>query len=183
MGNNPNIYGDPDGRDIIMMIDKQGAGGLGHMGMLIGDEASGWYYYSHNGSGGGAFGPSVTPADGVLYESLQHFFNVGNFDNDGKKLYEKAIRFKSKEPVLSDWLMRKKASELVNSYYILGINDCRTTVVRTMREGIDFYKTIIFSRIPRIDFSHKKMFGAEVSTSRTSVEVGQIQVNGWEYAD
>lgn len=48
-GNNPVKYIDPDGRDIIHLLDPDGAKGFGHSAALIGDNENGWLYYSNNG--------------------------------------------------------------------------------------------------------------------------------------
>lgn len=44
--NNPINAIDPDGRDVIFLIDKQGAGNNGHMGMLFQDSKGAWYHFS-----------------------------------------------------------------------------------------------------------------------------------------
>ncbi len=41
---NPTKYIDPDGKDVVILIAKDGAGGLGHMGSLIQDKSGNWYY-------------------------------------------------------------------------------------------------------------------------------------------
>ncbi len=53
MGNNLK-YGDPDGRDIIVLIDSKAVGGLGHAAVLIGNDKDGWRYLSMNGTGEGS---------------------------------------------------------------------------------------------------------------------------------
>jgi hypothetical protein len=35
---------DPDGKDVVILIAKDGAGGMGHMGALIQDKSGNWYY-------------------------------------------------------------------------------------------------------------------------------------------
>lgn len=48
-GNNPVKYTDPDGRDIIHLLDPDAAMGFGHSAALVGDNKNGWLYYSNNG--------------------------------------------------------------------------------------------------------------------------------------
>ena len=48
---NPINATDPDGRDVVFLIDKKAAGGNGHMGMLLQDKSGAWYYMSQGGEG------------------------------------------------------------------------------------------------------------------------------------
>nr|MBK9649932.1 RHS repeat-associated core domain-containing protein [Bacteroidota bacterium] len=43
---------DPDGKDIIFIIDREAAGTAGHIAVLIGNEKTGWRYVSINGTTG-----------------------------------------------------------------------------------------------------------------------------------
>ena len=76
MGNNPILYGDPDGRDIIILNSSMAVGGLGHAAVLIGNDRDGWRYVSKNGTDKnlgtlfGLSGPSRSPDLGnVKYDS------------------------------------------------------------------------------------------------------------------
>jgi RHS repeat-associated protein len=42
--NSPLIVIDPDGKDVVILIAKDGAGGMGHMGALIQDKGGNWFY-------------------------------------------------------------------------------------------------------------------------------------------
>lgn len=53
MGNNPLIYTDTPGDSIILLIDRQGAGGNGHMGILFQDADGVWNYASQGATGAG----------------------------------------------------------------------------------------------------------------------------------
>lgn len=44
--NNPLNAIDPNGKDVVFLIDKEGAGGKGHMGMLFQDVKGNWYLFS-----------------------------------------------------------------------------------------------------------------------------------------
>jgi hypothetical protein len=57
-GNNPVKYTDPDGRDIILLVDPDGAPApapigdrvtFGHSAALVGNDEDGWLFYSNNG--------------------------------------------------------------------------------------------------------------------------------------
>jgi RHS repeat-associated protein len=50
--NNPVNAIDPNGKDVIFMIDKKSAEGNGHIAVLVGNENNGWTYVSINGTGG-----------------------------------------------------------------------------------------------------------------------------------
>ena len=50
MGNNPSLFADPDGKDIIVLNETSGAGGQGHAALLVGNFKDGWYLYSKNGT-------------------------------------------------------------------------------------------------------------------------------------
>lgn len=52
--NNPLNAIDPDGRDVVFLIDKEGAGGRGHMGMLFQDKAGAWYYFTQGAAENGS---------------------------------------------------------------------------------------------------------------------------------
>ncbi len=61
--NNPINAIDPDGRDVILLIDKQGAGGKGHMGMLYQDGNGSWYYFSQGATGNPSTSGMVTASN------------------------------------------------------------------------------------------------------------------------
>lgn len=48
--NNPLNNIDPDGKDVIILNDKHAVGGMGHNGMVIGNDKTGWVYYSKDGA-------------------------------------------------------------------------------------------------------------------------------------
>ena len=48
--NNPLTIVDPDGRDIVVLINSDGASGLGHMAILIQDKKGVWHLWSKNGT-------------------------------------------------------------------------------------------------------------------------------------
>ena len=54
--NNPVKYIDPDGKDVAILIAKNGAGGRGHMGAVIQDERGNYYYMTLGGDVEGSSG-------------------------------------------------------------------------------------------------------------------------------
>jgi len=64
--NNPLKIIDPDGKDIVFLLDREAANGFGHAAVLIGNETSGWKYVSINGTGGGnPWGKNRNPDSGM----------------------------------------------------------------------------------------------------------------------
>jgi hypothetical protein len=72
-GNNPVKYTDPDGNDIILLVDPDGAPApapiddnitFGHSAALIGNDEDGWLFYSNNGPNGISIGE---------YKSVEEF--------------------------------------------------------------------------------------------------------------
>ena len=45
---------DPDGQDVVFLIDKEGAGGNGHMAMLFQDKTGNWLYFSQGAAEDGS---------------------------------------------------------------------------------------------------------------------------------
>ena len=91
-GNNPVKYTDPDGRDIIHLLDSdRGRSGIpilnkiafGHAAALIGSDEKGWLYYSNDGA---------TSTDVQWFDSFDSFFetysngrqNPFNFKENGR---------------------------------------------------------------------------------------------------
>ncbi|MCT4688517.1 RHS repeat domain-containing protein [Vallitalea sp.] len=48
--NNPIRVIDPDGKDVIVLGNSNGAGGVGHQAVLIGNNKGGWVYISKDGA-------------------------------------------------------------------------------------------------------------------------------------
>ncbi|MFP3040752.1 hypothetical protein LQZ19_02915 [Treponema primitia] len=74
-GNNPIKYTDPDGRDVILLLDPDGAPApgpigdivqFGHSAALVGNDEDGWLFYSNNGPNGISVGE---------YSSVEEFKN------------------------------------------------------------------------------------------------------------
>ena len=61
--NNPIGNIDPDGRDVVILIAPQGAGGWGHMAMIIQDGKGNWFYYTQGAAE--AAGVSKMASQGV----------------------------------------------------------------------------------------------------------------------
>jgi RHS repeat-associated protein len=85
--NNPINVIDPDGRDIIFIIDKESASKNGHIAVLIGNEKTGWKHVSMNGTGAGAkpWGKSKNPDLGTSIVD-----DKGRMISDPKKAIQRA---------------------------------------------------------------------------------------------
>jgi len=87
MGNNPIIFGDPDGRDIVILVAANGGMfGSGHMGMLIGSDATGWNYLSKEGTQGSKFralvGGPPKPPELILVQKGEGYATIDDFFKD-----------------------------------------------------------------------------------------------------
>ena len=86
-GNNPIRYIDPDGRDIIILNRSYGAGGFGHNAILIGNDKTGWTYFSKDGKN--PVNGRYNPETGYRANSLDSFNEQKNIDaNNEKSEYE-----------------------------------------------------------------------------------------------
>lgn len=137
MGNNPTIYGDPDGRDIILLNDAQGATlGAGHSALLIGDDENGWVFISKEGrrkdlplwkSNDVMGGPALPPAERE-YDSFEDFLNDKKFSH-----YERGLRFKTtREQDLAAIEMAKKDAR---SWYNFRYSNCGHTCGKTLEDA------------------------------------------------
>jgi RHS repeat-associated protein len=82
VANNPIVAIDPDGKDIIILLDKNAAGNAGHQAVLIGNNRDGWTYISKDGAEEGKSGAIGKSRFVVMtFSSIEDFRNsVHNFD-------------------------------------------------------------------------------------------------------
>jgi RHS repeat-associated protein len=140
MRNNPIVYGDPDGKDVIILNDRNGASGFGHGAILV-SKGDVWYLYSKNGTEmHGNYGESYNPDDGVMVGSLDDFFN-GEFNKDskGNTLYDRALLIHTDAE--TDAAIMEAASREVRSYYKLIGASCQDVWNCALdKAGLDFYQ-------------------------------------------
>jgi RHS repeat-associated protein len=118
--NNPVWSKDIDGKDIIVLLDKEGASGNGHMAALIGNDKNGWALYSKNGAKNGfIFGNSKYQAGEKKYGNLKDFLIDKN-----KLQIRYDLGFQIPTTTDQDEKMKKAAFYQAKSYYHLLSNSC-----------------------------------------------------------
>jgi len=168
-GNNPVKYVDPDGRDIILLVDPDGAPlssvgeripfgdriTFGHSAALVGNDDDGWLYYSSNGPNNISIG---------IYSSLEEFREQYperephfNFSHE-QRLFttpEQDQRMKAKALELANVTMdqiREGENYLVVPHplgnpYRIASNNCAHHVAQIARAG---GQHSIYTNIPRL---------------------------------
>jgi len=142
--NNPINAVDLDGRDIIVLLDKEGANGAGHSAVLIGNDKTGWKLYSKNSGQFKVFGKSEYQ-DGIDYATLSDFYK--DTHDEYQKRYESGFRIETNEK--EDEIMKNAASKQVKENYLLCGNSCIDTS-RDALNSIGLYSGS--SPIPNIRF-------------------------------
>lgn len=79
--NNPLSNIDPDGRDVVVLNDKEGAYGFGHNAVVVGNDDDGWTYYSYDGDG------KYTETSYDTYSQFE--------ESDLSERYERKVRFET----------------------------------------------------------------------------------------
>jgi len=115
-GNEPVGRLDWDGRDIIALIDWEGANGNGHAAVLIGSEEDGWEYFSKDGGKYLIVGESD--------DDIRHFESLAEFVKEAKTKdflgrYDNAFLIPTTKK--EDQAAKKAAKEAAKStYYVVG---------------------------------------------------------------
>ena len=121
---NPGRFIDPDGEDVIVLSAPNGAHYAGHSAVLIGNNKTGWTYYSKDGTtaSNGLIGQSK-PDEGRHFNSLKEFSEkINNEDAHRDKPYTQAYQITSTSE--QDQKMMTAADKAVKSDYIIGAQDC-----------------------------------------------------------
>lgn len=164
VANMPIVAIDPDGRDIIVLSDKQGAGKLGHQAILIGNNSTGWTYISKDGSPDGrtaAAGKPIfvvqkfntiedfrnSPHNFELVDGQYHSNSKGKandnvtfkLDENGNKIqrYDEAFYIGTTQAngTSTDAASIEAASKSASSFYCLAIGDCSDVVTAALSVG------------------------------------------------
>ena len=117
-------------QDVIVLFDTKAVSGFGHTAVLIGDDISGWRYYSSNGTDGffGIHGAEKNPDIGLFFKDLSHFNNSNLGYN-----YNKRVRIATTAE--EDEMARNIARERVMDGYTAIGNSC-LDVSRDVVNGI-----------------------------------------------
>jgi hypothetical protein len=150
--NNPLRLVDPDGRapqDIIVLNNPNGAGGFGHMAMLVGDDKNGWTFiskegrnkepwYSNEVSGGPALKPLIKE-----FKTLEDFRNA---QKDDKNLggYTEDVRLNTTPE--QDKKAKETTTDSAESWYSVLFANCADAVSDGLKSaGLDpGYNTTTF---------------------------------------
>lgn len=159
--NNPTNAIDPDGRDVVFLIDKEGASGKGHMGMLFQDKSGGWNYFTQGAAENGSFSGFVSGSNytgGVGIMPMQTVTSSGDIikmtkaealafvqsgSADGTK-YDNSITLKTTSK--QDGIITSNAYSLQSDFrtkkeeYNVYTNNC-TDAVQDVVEGAKGIKT------------------------------------------
>ena len=125
------------GDDVVVVLDRDAVKGLGHTGVLIGNDQSGWRLYSKDGADGGGFSGDPTWTNSVsagqttgpryaTFETLDSFFDNPTFSDR----YEAAVRieFEPGDNPNRGAAAGQAAERILNEDYHLMQSSCATTV-------------------------------------------------------
>ena len=131
--NNPSCIIDPNGDSLVVLLQPDGAQSsgqdFGHAAELIGNEHSGWRYYSKNGAKGSVYGigPSDHPDIGTkIYKNLAAF-------RSKNKKYKQGYLIESNSE--TDLKMEKTAAERVTADQNAFSDNCMDAVSASLESG------------------------------------------------
>jgi hypothetical protein len=107
--------------DVLLLNDRQGALNNGHQAIAIGDEKSGWYYYSKDGPESFTDGNQRT-----YYKSISDIMDVNS-------RYEQTLQIHTS--ITQDELMKNYADILYTQAYDFRTNNCADFTTQVMAYG------------------------------------------------
>jgi RHS repeat-associated protein len=131
--NNPVNFVDPFGLDAVYLIDSHAVGGAGHAASAVGNNRTGWTYYSFGASGDRGETMHIGTLDNY---SVRHYQTLEALRKDNPR-YDKDIYYKSSER--GDMAARREGNSHFNdSYWFIGQNcdDIASSILRAA--GVDF---------------------------------------------
>lgn len=120
---------DPDGKDIIVLMDPKSVIGFGHAAVLIGNEKDGWTYYSKDGANNSSrMSGAPYPQEETNFATIEDF-NKATVTKDYHGYSERTRYSTSAE---QDDKAKKAMSTAVNSYYNLFTSNCVQAVSKAL---------------------------------------------------
>lgn len=109
--------------DVIILFDTNAVSGCGHTAVLIGDDNSGWTYYSSNGAIGGGYSGIEKFEIRDNFKTLQQFYSANNNGElEGGYIYNRSVRIETTPG--EDANAREVAYHKVTDGYNLLYNSC-----------------------------------------------------------
>jgi len=134
--NNPINAFDPDGKDVVVLINPDQAFWQGHTAVLISSKNGGWEFFSKNGGQGFASGPSNNPNLGKetknYYKTLNDFAEF-NLEKSEDNQYKEAILISADSD--QDAAMREAAYKSSKSYFCALGASCIDQTSDVLRAG------------------------------------------------
>lgn len=179
--NNPMKFVDPDGKDIAILIAKEGAGGYGHMAAVI-QGGNGTYYYMTVGTND----PNVTTSKGLSsgvqggmylgeidFGSKEKNMNnaiaiIGEIDTQNSKYTDNVIFVTSPEmdkETLQKAATLKSQMEKNEIKYNALLNNCADVVKEVFEKGTGVELDMGISPIPNTNFENIKNNESEIQES------------------
>jgi hypothetical protein len=132
--NNPIRFVDPDGRapkDIIVLNNPNGAGGFGHMAMLVGDDKNGWTFISKEGRNKDPWYSNEVSGGPALKPLIKEFNTLDDFRNEqikDKNLggYTEDVRLDTTPA--QDKKAKEATTESANTWYSVLFANCADAV-------------------------------------------------------
>ena len=113
MDNNPIRYGDILGDTVIYMVDREGAGGNGHMAMFFQNEQGNWFFFSQGAAGNPGTGEMLSASNtegGVDIQQIQVTETRAKTDLKGN-----VIKGKDSKPIMETITRNPTQAELVTA--------------------------------------------------------------------
>jgi RHS repeat-associated protein len=144
--NNPIKFIDPDGKDFVLLIAKNGAGGYGHMGAVVQD-GNGKYYYMTVGNADATAGTSKLLSSGTQGGMVLQPLDAKNMgeavslakQDKNNSTYTDQLQFSTSSSMDKEiYGSAKELQKNINSgetKYNALVNNCADAVVKVVEEG------------------------------------------------
>lgn len=158
MGNNPALYADKNGKDIIIFLNSNAVYGKGHTALAITNNKGGWTFISKAGraNGANAKNPFIDRILGILSGGAadlsggvsKDYDSYSQLIDDISKGYDKAFRLKTFDQNLDQKTINIAIKDAKNKYRVWD-NNCAETCIKALKsQNFLAYPSII----PKIFF-------------------------------